>query len=831
MKRKWHHPEESGATGGRSYWRSLGELEDTPEFRGWLEREFPRGAQELSGSEADDSSRRTFLKLMGAATSLAGFGMAGCRRPEAFLVPYSKHVEWMIPGKPLLYASAMPWADGCVPLVITTHEGRPTKIEGNPLHPGSGGATDAYTQASILDLYDPDRSKHYLLGGQQQEPAAFEDFLGKWRNLADIDGGRGTAFLVGESSSPSRAAALAALRKKYPSAKFFRYEALAAQPLREATQEAFGKGVRQLPRLRRADKILALDCDFLGGDRLGDATLADFSKRRSLRGGKKNMNRLYAVESAFTVTGGMADHRLRAHAGQTSQIAILFADAIAELTGDATLAAAVEPLRGDVNTVVYDTAWIRTCAEDLAASKGKAVVLAGPRQQPGLHSLVALINQALGAFAAEGGKASKGIIDLVQTGDGDFGTIAELAQAIDKGELSTLFTTTEADPVYDAPGDLAFAEKYASIETTVHLGRRVNATARASTWHLPGASYLESWGDVRNDAGVYSVVQPMILPLYGGISELDLFLAILPAAAEPPAPAALSLVPGPAPEPPTAAYHFVRKTFAALAASAGGELESAWNHALRDGFLVGSRYAAAAARAFKGGGLLASLKLVDFPWKESLEVVFATSSALYDGRLVNNGWMQEVPDPITKLTWDNAALLSAKTARELGVEKDGDMIRVEIGGKSQDFPTLVAPGHADNSLSIEVGYGQHEAGRVGDGTGFDVFPLRTSGVGEYVGSGAKVTVTGENYELAVTAEHYSMEGRAIVREGTLERFKSDESFAQFEGMDAHIPPNISLYKGPDYFNPDSPRNDNFPVDPNHQWGMTIDLNSCIGCNA
>ncbi len=838
MKRQWHHPESPDtASAGRRYWRSAGELDDTPDFREWLEREFPRGAAELKGPEADDVSRRNFLKYMGAATSLAGFGMSGCRRPEAFLVPYTKHVEWIIPGKPLLYSSVRPGVDDSTPLVVTTHEGRPIKLDGNPLHPGGNGGSDAFTQASILDLYDPDRSKQTLHGGEASSAEEFDAFIAERFKLGTIDGGQGVAFLVGDSSSPTRAAVIEKLRNKYPKSNWFRYEPLSPENLRRATRQAFGPGVRQVPRFNRADRVLSLNCDFLGIDQPTAQSIGQFSRRRRLHGDKKSMNRLYTVEPAFTLTGGMADHRLRLPASQINKIALLFAESIAKLTGDAGLSAAIKPLVSKVNKAVFDIEWIHTCAEDLAAAKGKALIVAGPRQSTELHLLVARMNEALGSF--QGGESAT--IELLQTKEKSLPGIRALANAIKEGQVSTLFVTTEGDPVYDAPANLDFAKIYASVETTVHLGLRRNATARASTWHLPAAHFLESWGDALSATGLYSIVQPAILPLYGGISELELCLKIL----DPPVPAAPAIAgvepeaeaPAPAPLPgaaedPGPVYGLVMETLGKRAKK--GDLKTVANHTLRDGFLAGSRYAQAAstkADAEKTAEGIAKLKLLDFPWKESMEVVFSADATIHDGRYINNGWLQEVPDPVTKLTWDNAALMSFKTARDLGIEEDGEMIRVEIGGESIEIPALKSPGHADNTLSIAVGYGQQACGRVGEGTGFNVYPLRTAGIGEYVRAGAVVKTTGKHHDLAVTSEHYSMEGRALVREGTLERFVKDPDFAASEGMDAHIPQNISLYKGPDYLDPDSPQNRSWPVDPHHQWAMTIDLNSCIGCNA
>lgn len=822
-------------------------MDDTPEFREWLEREFPRGAAEMEGDEADDVTRRSFLKYMGASTALAGFGMAGCRRPTLYLVPYAKSVEWVIPGKPTMYATAMPRVKGCMPLVATTHEGRPTKLEGNPLHPNSNGGTDAVAQASIIGLYDPDRSKRVLRDGKRSTTAEFDAFLQEAQLLPKIEKGKGLAFLVGENSSPTRWRLLGEITKKFPNAKVYRYEPLNGEPQRRANEVLFGAGTTQTPRFQRADRILSLDCDFLGTDELGGDATGEFSRGRALNAKKKRMNRLYSVEPAFTLTGGMADHRLRAHASQMPRIAALVGKAIAEETGDNDLQAAVTPLLEKVNAAVFNEPWINECAKDLAKSKGKAIVVAGTRQPKEMHVLVALINRALGAF--EGGQ--KAVIEVRQTREEAMPGLGALVEAMKAGAVKTLITTTEADPVYDAPADFDFATLYDEVETTVHLGLRANATARASTWHLPAAHYLESWGDIRSVRGVYSIVQPMILPLYDEcVTELEVYLKVLnpPAASAEGGEAEEDSGPGipingmPRAEDPGPAYEAVKETFASFV-KGDGDVSTAWNHALRDGFLPRTIYprvdGAIQPAALEGLGEGGAFEQ-PFPWKDGMEIIFATDSKIYDGRYVNNGWMQEAPDPITKLTWDNAALMSVRTADDLGVRENGDMITIEVDGTSVTVPALVLPGPADHSITISLGYGQKGSGAIGDGTGFDMYPLRRSGIGEYVATNAKVTGEPDEprYPLALTSEHYNMDGRAIVREGTMEMWKANPEFAQTQGMDSHIPPTIPLYQGPDYMDADSPRSTNDPawnkvrlVDPNHQWAMTVDLNTCTGCNA
>jgi len=818
MKRKWHHPETEA--GSRRYWRSQEELHDTPEFRGWLEREFPRGAAELSGPEADEASRRNFLKLMGASTSLAGFGLAGCRRPEQSILPLTRQPENSIPGKALFYASARPVADGCVPLVVTTYDGRPTKVDGNKLHPASSGGTDAFTQASVLDLYDPDRSKEILKGGKASDAARFEEeFLVPFRSSK----GAKAALLVGASTSPTRDRLFAELSRSYPGLRICEHEPLLSSARREADAKLWGEGVASLPVFDQAERVLALDADFLGLDAMGEDAAARWASRRNP---DQPMGRLYVVEPAFTVTGGMADHRLRIAASQVVKVADMMAaelglrDQVAPLVGQLGLAGSlIEP------------AWIKEAAADLKASAGKALVVVGSRQPVVVHLIAGMINRALGAV-----RGNAGPLRLVRHGRKALPGVSALAEAIRKGDVETLIVTTPSDPAFDAPAGLRWSECVAKLKHGVHLGLRCNASGRAAEWHLPGAHYLEAWGDVRSASGVISVIQPMIQPLFGGWSELELLLALLPRIE---APSVAGAAPATLPENP--GYLAVRTT---LAAVAKGDFEVQWGRTLRDGFLQGVGYPTIAEAPATSVDLTGTV-LGDFPSPEAVEVVLTPSSHVWDGRHINNSWLQEAPDPVSKLTWDNAALMSLATAEALGVTHDGQVVAIRIGdGPAVEVPAFRLPGQADHTIHVEVGFGQESAGRVGEGTGFNVYPLLRE-EGGLILTGAKVSKTGRKVELAPTAIHWSMEGRALVRENTAEAYREHvteghgddwKKFSHDQGIDGHIPPNVPLYQGPDYFRPNeeqqgAPLQGRFTVDESHQWGMTIDLNTCIGCNA
>jgi MoCo/4Fe-4S cofactor protein with predicted Tat translocation signal len=847
-KRIWEHPSEQPAS--RKYFRSMGELDDTPEFREWVAREFPQGAAMMADEADAGQSRRDFMKLMGAATSMAGFGLASCRRPESRILPYSKNVEWVIPGKALYYATAMPKAGGCTPLVVTTFEGRPTHVQGNTLHPESNGSVDGFAQASVLDLYDPDRARDFRHAGKKSSKEAFLTFLDTHKAGLAADGGQGLALLVDAVASPTRDRLLAKVSAKFPKAQVYRYEALDFDGARTATERLFGPGAVQVPHFSACDKIVSLDCDFLDLHRPKASSVSKFMSGRRAQKPGDPMNRLYVFESRYSLTGGMADHRLRVHASQIMKTTVALAQALAAATGDAALTAAAGAvaLSGNYQPRADYKEFITETAKDLAASKGgRAMVLAGPQQPAEVHALVAAMNAALGAFTAAAGRPVPPI-ELQQTQAAPAGTLDQLAQAVAAKAVTTLAIVSAADPCYDAPAALKWADLQKSVPTVIHVGfRDRTATARAATWTVPGTHYLEQWGDVRSLSGVYSVVQPMILPLFGGVSDLE-FLTLLasdaPVAVKVEAPVPALPINGAVPEDSKdAGYLAVRETFATLAQ---GDIDAAWSLALRDGLLAGSKWP-----AFTGGlqasavtALLGGFKDVAPPSKDVFEVTLVPDSKLWDGRYVNNAWLQEMPDSISKVTWDNAALVSVRTATELGLNKylrdEAETLTVEVGGQTITVPVVVSPGHADHAITIALGYGQEGKGaagpgRVGEGTGVNVYPLRTTASTYWLG-GAKVTVAGRKVPLATTQEHHTMYGRELIREGTAERFEQTPSFATTEGMDSHIPPDYTFYKQEGRQGQNNATGGLFGSTPHlwdkqHQWGMVIDLNACIGCNS
>lgn len=853
-KRIWQHPEiPAGET--TVAWRSVGQLEDTPEFRSWLEREFPQGAAEMSGEEEMETSRRSFLKLMGASTALAGFGLAACRRPESYIVPYTKAPEWVIPGRATYYASSMPRSSGATPLVVTTFEGRPTKLGPNTLHP-DGDGTDAFAQASVLDLYSPSRSRRFLKNGKPADRAAFQQVL----TALSKDGSAKIGFVYGNDDCPTRTRLSTALAGKFSAAKFYQYEAL------DAPEPALGADVKLVADFAKADRVVALDCDFLGVDPMGPSR--PFYDRRKPEGkdyrntnvtDASAMNRFYAVEAAYSVTGGLADHRLRVPASEVIRIAAAIAEKLGVAGGKS-----VEGKQND---------WVTALAEDLRAHAGKSVVLAGSRTSPALQQLAFAINQALGNIGE--GKPLRAL----KTEKGTLGNLRNLVADITAGTIDTLVFLSPANPIYDAPADLKLDKVFKKLKLSIQLGERQHATAHGSTWHVPAAHYLESWSDARSCTGVYTIVQPMILPLYPDcVSELELLLALLSPEGK--------LIHGEGADgAPTPAYAAVRETFAAV----GGAGDAAWKTLLRDGFFAESAYAAGTP-ALAGGVNIAKAiadSAAQAPSEKSLEIIFATDSSVYDGRWIENAWLQEAPDPVSKVTWDNVALIAPKTAKALGiydhlvetepvtkalgvlpvegkfsaVGPDGEaehrkhhLIEVSVNGAKFEIPVMIGFGMAENTLLIPLGYGQgydkeHEleyprangkfVGLVGVNRGFNAYPLRTSAT-TYLASGATVRKLDKKYHIAVTQEHHAMYGRALAREiSTMEdaekgTFATQLANVKRQGNDSHAPANLYLYK-PESSATFHPGKDGkakpLLSDPLHQWGMSIDLSACVGCTA
>jgi len=774
-------PTDTTPATGRHYWRGLDELAETPEFKQFLEREFPENASELT----DPVSRRHFVKIMSASFALAGIGLGstGCRRPEDKLMPFGKAAENFTYGTAQYFATAMPTRGGAIPLIAKSYEGRPVKLEGNPLFPGGNGGTDRYAQAAILNLYDPDRATRFAKADSNGKLQAVDqstalDALNQLAKKFAANQGEGLALLAERTHSPSRRRLHQEFGKKLPKAQWFLYDAIDTDVHQRAATKAFGKSVKPIFKFDEASVILSLDCDFIGGEDDAYNHIRRFAKGRKLEKPEDKLNRLYLVESLFTLTGVNADHRLRLAASQVAQ----FARAILDEVGGKSSSGLPEQAK-----------WIAECAKDLKANAGKSLVVAGARQPLAVHLLAHAINAALGNV----GKT----MELVEAPETLSGGIADLAASLNGGKVDTL-AIVGANPVYNAPADLNWAATQRKAKTVVRLGYYEDETGSASDWHFPSAHFLESWSDALTSDGTLVPIQPLIAPLFGGLTDLE-FLARLAGETEP------------------SANQIVRETFAALSGQGG---DAAWNMFLHDGFAKGTA-AKTVSVSLSASALSEAAASPAVPGKDSLEVVLFRDSKLDDGRYANNGWLQELPDPITKIVWDNAVLVSRKTARALDVQNN-DVVEVTLGDRKVKGVIWTQPGMADFSLGMALGYGREKVGRVGIGTGFDAYPLFNT-KSNHIATGATVRKTGEKYQISCTQNHWSMEGRAIVREANLEQFKEHPDFAT--RMNAPIPPRpegAKEWPQPLYPNPlDAEKKKAL-----HQWGMAIDLNSCVGCS-
>jgi MoCo/4Fe-4S cofactor protein with predicted Tat translocation signal len=756
-------------TKGPEYWRSLEELAGSAECREMMRREFPKGASEW----LDDVSRRGFLQLMGASLALAG--MTGCTKlPLEPIVPYVRQPEQVIPGRPMFYASAFTLSGYATPILVESHLGRPTKIEGNPEHPVSQGGTDVFAQASLLGLYDPDRSQTITYLGDVRARSAFLEAIRGPLSVQKSLQGAGIRILTQTVSSPTLADQLRGLLKIYPQAKWHVYEPINRDNVLAGAQMAFGQPVETQYRLENADVILSLDADFLYTAFPGFTRYArDFASRRNPDG---KMNRLYVVESTPSSTGVKADHRLPMRASLIEHfVRTLAASGLGINSGGSTL------------LTVEQTDFVAAVAKELQSHHGSSVVIAGDHQPAAVHALVHLINQELGNVGHT----------VVHTDPVDANpvnkteSLKELVQDMWAGKVD-LLVILGGNPAYDAPADLGFANalKNTKVPIRVHLGLYQNETAELCHWHVNEAHYLEAWSDARAYDGTVSIVQPLIEPLYAGRSAHEL----------------VSLLAG---QTDVSGYDLVRAYWQKQ--HGGPDFEAFWRKSVHDGWIENMAYAPKEV----------TVKERNFaysPWQDikSIEINFRRDPSIYDGRFSNNGWLQELPKPLTKMTWDNPVLIGPAMAERLHLASE-DMVELEYQGRKLQAPVWIQAGHPDNSVTGFLGYGRRRAGRAGTGAGFDMYSLRTSAA-PWFSSGLQIRQVGGQYKLATTQGEQTMETpvgtRPLVREASLEEYKEHPRFATEE----EPPSPLTLYPGYDYKNQP------------YAWGMAIDLNACVGCN-
>ncbi len=814
---------------GKRFWKNLDELADTPQFQELMQEEFPR--QSGAGEWVDAVSRRGFLKVMGASFALAG--LAGCtKQPDEPIFPYVKQPEDLVLGKPMYFATAHPFPTGAIPVLVKSDAFRPIKVDGNPEHPATKGKSDTFTQATLLDLYDPDRSKGVVFHGNDSEWGRFQQAFGT--AVSNTRGGEGVYFLSETITSPTLAAQWKQVTAKYPSAKLVQYDAVNGDAGRAASKAAFNDYLDIQYKLEDADVILAIDADFLGGIAFpGHLPMAAAYAERHRYDAGKTMNRMYVVETMPTVTGYKAEHRLALKPSEIDAFTLLLKDA---MVGSGTTSTAESNYAG--NRFAEVKAFAVAVAKDLKAAGGRAVVIAGPQASTTVHAAAHAFNATLGAV----GKTVVYTESINPVPSEQGADLKSLVADMNAGKVKWL-VMLGTNPLYNAPADLEFAAAFAKVSTTVHLGSHMDETGFASTWHVNKAHYLEMWSDARAYDGTISIIQPMIDPLWGGKSAHDVLQVLL--------------------DPSQGGYDAVVATAKTYIT---GDFANGWRKALHDGWVEGTAFAPKAVGA-PGG----TLPAVTSNPNAGLEIAFKADPSLYDGRYANNGWLQELPKPVTSLAWDNAALMSMDTMAGLHIEEN-DAIELSVGGRKVVAPVLMVPGHPDECVTVYLGFGRSggDGLRVGGGVGFNAYVLRTADK-PHAATGLTVKRGQGTYDLCVTKVHametrgayaqhdlqktlspktgaYSLPGheameRAIIRYATLEEVKANPGFAHGEEP-AGAPADKSD------FNPlvETPKHDDsmFPDAWNYskaesslrdkgtlqnKWGMAIDLNSCVGCNA
>ncbi|MBM44112.1 MAG: molybdopterin oxidoreductase [Phycisphaerae bacterium] len=775
---------------GRSYWRSLDELADTPEFKTFMHREFPAGASELM-----EDDRRSFLKIMGASIALAGVGLTGCRRwPEQMVLPYAERPEGSAPGMADAYATIMELGGVATGTLVTSYNGRPTKIEGNPDHPGSHGATTRYMQASILDLYDPDRSRTPKIAGEEKRTSAtwdeWDSFSATHFDALRSSGGAGFWILSEATRSPSIEAQQAELRSQFPKATWVTWEPLQNANEAEGLTEAFGIRVRPVHDLTKARLIVSFDSDFLNVN--PDVLNMSGGWAAGRRPDHGSMSRMLMVESGLSVTGSTADDRW---AMPSSRIPVLVARVAANVLGNASIA---EPFK-DSGVETPDADLI---ADQLKGAAGTGAILAGPSQPPFVHRLVAMMNDALGNAGTTVSYIRENA-ESIRTA-----SINDLASGMNAGGVETLLILG-GNPAYDAPADLQFAQGLSKVKVSIHLADQDNETSNLCTWHLNRSHPLESWGDARAWDGTYSVQQPLILPLFEGRSSIELLAQVNARSSR-------------------AGFDLVRASFNTVngTSAMGSSFDPAWRGTLHAGVLAGSASRTESLKV-RGGGLSSGAQALAGTIKaggKGIELCFTSDSSVYDGRFANNGWLQELPDPVTRLTWDNAVLLGPSTAKDLGVGT-GDMVTISTGDASVEAAVLVQTGTATGTATLALGYGRRFAGRICSGAGFDFYPLRRSDA-MWFQQGASITRSSGTYPLATVQDHFAIDsvggkGTAarlpvLYREASIETFNHDPDFVRSGDHAAH---GLSLWQAQQF---DGAQ---------YRWGMAIDLNTCSACSA
>jgi Fe-S-cluster-containing dehydrogenase component len=730
--------------------------------------EFPAGAAEAP----EGFGRRSFLQLLGASAALAG--VAACKPPREKVMSYVRPPAGVTPSVPSAYATALSRGGHAVGVVVTSWEGRPTKIEGNREHPANRGGTDAIAQATILDLYDPARLDGFFRGGRALGLVPLLQELSALARGHEQDGGARLRFLVEPTTSPTLAELRRRILQRFPAARFDAWAPIGDDAARAGAQLAFGRPLDASLSLVEADVILSLESDLLAFDGEPLRQARELADRRT----PPRMNRLYVAEASLSVTGGMADHRLRMRSSDVLGFARAVCAELAGRHGVAALAPLGAPAQGTTAKVAA------AVAADLARARGRSLVAAGARQPAPVHALAAVMNAALGNAGRTVTYRPTALLDP----DAGPARLAALAKELEAGRVDTLVVTAW-NPLHTAPADLRLRELFPKAKDSVVLAYRDDETVRAAGWRLAASHPLESWGDLRARDGTVSIVQPLVQPLHTTLTEVELLAAFVE-------------------EGDRGAWRIVRDGWKGRAGAQG--FDARWNQWLGAGVVAGTAGAPEAVSP-DAERVAEAVRAVGAP-PAGIEVSFAPSYQVLDGRYLENAWLQEFPDPITKLTWDNAALLSPATAARLGIAS-GDRVALAHRGREVTAAAMILPGHADDAVTLPLGFGQAVTGAVGAGTGFDAYRLRTADA-PWFAAGLELRKTGETYRLATTQEHFQMLGRAIALVYDAPRFAREKA-----ELDEHRGAQPTIQKPLDYTHQD------------YRWGMAIDLSRCIGCGA
>ncbi|RAP31992.1 molybdopterin oxidoreductase [Candidatus Marinamargulisbacteria bacterium SCGC AG-414-C22] len=761
-------------------WKSIEDKAGSARVDSIKQREFSEGASVLE----DGVDRRSFMKMLGGTAAFAGLTGCKIRKPYQKIRPYSDKVEFNIPGQPLFFATSYQIGQDVLGLVVETHEGRPTKVEGNPLHPGSLGATSGFHQASVLDLYDPNRLKDVQYVGESKSFDQFQDWFMSLRKKLKSSSGKGLYVLTPHQSSPTFYRMVDNLRKVYPEIKFFRYEPVNSDHVVKALHDITGKYLRAEVNYLKSDLVVSFDSDFLGQANGSVSSVKAFSKRRD-PDSDLNMNRLYAFESAMSVTGAKADHRFPLKSGHVQNVLYFLIKELFRLKGYTKFDNLVKAQDMSFDEPFIDSNIISIVAKDLLAHSGKSAVIAGDHLSVEVHKLVFLLNDILGnnAVTVSYSELNFSSYDFIQQSSID--AISELNSDLNNDFVDALIILG-GDPVYSAPADLAFSKSIVKAKECIYLSELYTKTAKSCNWVVPKNHYLESWGDLMSANGTVSVVQPMIKRMYHSLTDVEL----------------LQLLVGVYQTDYSLLRQSVKRYYG------GGNFESFWKKSLHNGIFT-SRQSKSIYPSIKGTFFVELLS----DSSDHLELVFTEDYSVYDGRFINNGWLQEFPDTITKLTWDNALLIAPYTAKKLKL-KSNDVVKLIVDDVEQECPVFISPGQAENSLALSIGYGQDIQGDIGKDVGVDAYKFRTT---QFYNINPKVTLvkTNTTYELASTQDHGSMEGRPLVRYADKDYYEKHPHFA--DEM-VEVPSDKAIWKDHSY-------------DEGYQWGMSIDLSKCTGCNA